>query len=468
MLFVTGCVNKQDSSTTCNQNKDSILHDSCCWNSDSLIGNGESEQINNNDNNSDTMESKRLETSKQILKDLNIKFEKRYEGISDRGSYFENDEDAVNAAKAYMTVLGNYMYSHGYKTISKDLFLQRVKYFYFNDSSDDSWLKKIVQVDSLNVGDQLYARSMSLKYCIYLEEHIYDIGGAVEIKGAKYLNDGIDPVVDEPINERMDMESFLNGELVLKKEYGSMDLDRILYTHLFLFNDSKAAKNWLLNNYIDFFFYKIPHYDNDDEINKTKLLYMTKNCTNEYGIISMEPNWTDKSILISYGLLGSNQNMMKLLFEETDKAIIAYENDETVGLNIKAFETISEYFWKVWTVNESMKAHLDSSLNHEIKSSINHEIESLCLFAKMEVSLNKKHCKTKRNGWFNIDCASISYRLLSDEVLKIAKQHNYFGIPNFDEVLTVIEWDKEHDPHGSKINDSPFDYTTLSLKTDER
>lgn len=438
MLLVTGCVGKQDSSTAGERNDDS------------LTGNGESEQINTNDNNyvltSDTMEYKLLEASKQILKDLNIKYEKRYEGISDRGSYFENDEDAVNAAKAYMTVLGNYMYSHGYKKISKELFLQKVKYFYFNDSTDNSWLKKIVQIDSLSVGDQQYARSMSLKYCIYLEEHIYDIGGAVEIKGAKYLNDGIDPIFEEPINERMDMESFLNGELVLKKEYGSMDLDRILNTHLFLFNDSKAAKNWLLNNYIDFFFYKIPHYDNDDEINKKKLLYMTKKCTNEYGIISMEPDWTDKSILISYGLLGRNQNMMKLLFEETDKAIMAYENDESVGLNIKAFETISEYFWKRWAVNGSIELCSD-------------EIDILCLFAKMEVSLNKKHCKTKKNGWFNVDCASISYRLLSDEVLKIAKQHNYYDIPNFDEVLKVIEWDNEHD-----LDKKPFDYTTLLPK----
>ena len=160
MLLVTGCVGKQDSSTAGERNDDS------------LTGNGESEQINTNDNNyvltSDTMEYKLLEASKQILKDLNIKYEKRYEGISDRGSYFENDEDAVNAVKAYMTVLGNYMYSHGYKKISKELFLQKVKYFYFNDSTDNSWLKKIVQIDSLSVGDQQYARSMSLKYCIYL------------------------------------------------------------------------------------------------------------------------------------------------------------------------------------------------------------------------------------------------------------------------------------------------------------
>jgi hypothetical protein len=51
--------------------------------------------------------------------------------------------------------------------------------------------------------------------------------------------------------------------------------------------------------------------------------------------------------------------------------------------------------------------------------------------------------------------------VLSDEVLEVAKKNNYYGIPNFDEVLKVIAWDREHDPQGSKFNDSPFDYATL-------
>lgn len=65
------------------------------------------------------------------------------------------------------------------------------------------------------------------------------------------------------------------------------------------------------------------------------------------------------------------------------------------------------------------------------------------------------------HGWFNQECASLSYSVLSDEVLEVAQKNNYYGIPNFDEVLKVIAWDREHDPQGSKFNDSPFDYATL-------
>lgn len=464
LLFVTSCSNKQETITDDEREErfeysGLIPYDSCYWIYNPLVGNGR--EGKNIDNffitETDTMESELLDTSKQILKDFKIKYEKKYESTDDKGSYFENKEDAVIGAKAFATFLGNYLFNHGYKKISEDEFRKRVKYFFFNDCSDEDRLKKIVLIDSLSPENDFEDKwhCMSLKYCIYLEEYIIHLGPNVNIKGAKFLNDGLDPDMGEPINPRIDMESFINGELVLGENAGSFILDRVLYTHMFLFNESKAAKNWLFNNYINFFFYKISSYDDDDEVNRKKLSYMLKHCTNDYGVITMkmppEYDGPNKEKLLEHGLAGRNHNMMKLIFDETDKAITEYEKDESVGLNIQAFEMISEYFWEKWATMQREKS-LESSPN---------EIETLCIFAKMEVSLNKKHCRSRRHGWFNQECASLSYSVLSDEVLEVAKKNNYYGIPNFDEVLKVIAWDREHDPQGSKFNDSPFDYATL-------
>lgn len=463
-MFVTSCSNKQETITDDDQEdkfeySGLIQYDSCYWIYNPLVGNSREEK--NIDNffitETDTMESELLDKSKQILKDFKIKFEKKYEDTSDKGSYFENKEDAVIGAKAYVTVLGNYLFSHGYKKISEEQFRQRVKYIFFNDCHNEDWLNEVNLIDSLGSNYKDSWHCMSLKYRIYLEEYVNDLGKNVDIKGAKFINDGFDPDMGTPINPRIDRESFINGELVLEGEWTriSLNLDRVLYTHMYLFNDSKAAKNWLLTNLIDFFFDEIRTYDDDDEVNRKKLSYMLKHCTNDYGVITMkmppEYEGPNKETLLEHGLAGRNHNMMKLIFDETDKAITEYEKDESVGLNIQAFEMISEYFWEKWATMQREKS-LESSPN---------EIETLCIFAKMEVSLNKKHCRSRRHGWFNQECASLSYSVLSDEVLEVAKKNNYYGIPNFDEVLKVIAWDREHDPQGSKFNDSPFDYATL-------
>ena len=118
MLFVTNCTNKQETITDDDQEdkfeySGLIQYDSCYWIYNPLVGNSREEK--NIDNffitETDTMESELLDTSKQILKDFKIKHEKRYEGTSDKGPYFENEEDAVIGAKAYVTVLGNYLFS---------------------------------------------------------------------------------------------------------------------------------------------------------------------------------------------------------------------------------------------------------------------------------------------------------------------------------------------------------------------
>lgn len=464
LLFVTSCSNKQETITDDEREErfeysGLIPYDSCYWIYNPLVGNGR--EGKNIDNffitETDTMESELLDTSKQILKDFKIKYEKKYESTDDKGSYFENKEDAVIGAKAYVTVLGNYLFSHGYKKISEEQFRQRVKYIFFNDCHNEDWLNEVNLIDSLGSNYKDSWHCMSLKYRIYLEEYVNDLGKNVDIKGAKFINDGFDPDMGTPINPRIDRESFINGELVLEGEWTriSLNLDRVLYTHMYLFNDSKAAKNWLLTNLIDFFFDEIRSYDDDDEVNRKKLSYMLKHCTNDYGVITMkmppEYEGPNKETLLEHGLAGRNHNMMKLIFDETDKAITEYEKDESVGLNIQAFEMISEYFWEKWATMQREKS-LESSPN---------EIETLCIFAKMEVSLNKKHCRSRRHGWFNQECASLSYSVLSDEVLEVAKKNNYYGIPNFDEVLKVIAWDREHDPEGSGFNESPFDYATL-------
>lgn len=464
LLFVTSCSNKQETITDDEREErfeysGLIPYDSCYWIYNPLVGNGR--EGKNIDNffitETDTMESELLDTSKQILKDFKIKYEKKYESTDDKGSYFENKEDAVIGAKAYVTVLGNYLFSHGYKKISEEQFRQRVKYIFFNDCHNEDWLNEVNLIDSLGSNYKDSWHCMSLKYRIYLEEYVNDLGKNVDIKGAKFINDGFDPDMGTPINPRIDRESFINGELVLEGEWTriSLNLDRVLYTHMYLFNDSKAAKNWLLTNLIDFFFDEIRTYDDDDEVNRKKLSYMLKHCTNDYGVITMkmppEYEGPNKETLLEHGLAGRNHNMMKLIFDETDKAITEYEKDESVGLNIQAFEMVREYFWEKWATMQREKS-LESSPN---------EIETLCIFAKMEVSLNKKHCRSRRHGWFNQECASLSYSVLSDEVLEVAKKNNYYGIPNFDEVLKVIAWDREHDPQGSKFNDSPFDYATL-------
>lgn len=463
MLLVTGCVGKQDATIEHDQDKrfeyaGPIPYDSCYWIYNPLVGN--TEQINNIDNNfiteSDSAESKLVESSKQILKDLKIKYEKRYEGISDRSDYFENNEDAIRGAVAFMDVLSDYMYTHGYKKIEEEQFLQKVKFFFYNDyPANLDWLKEIVLInDSLHECND--NDCMSLNHRIYLNNYACDIGSYVDIKGARLINDGVDPYIDEPINERMDMESFNKGELVLKNVDGFFDINEVLYTHLYLFNNNKAAKNWLLSNKINFFFKVIPFYDDDDEINRKKLDYMISQCVNEYGIINPITSETIHLYsLIDDGLKGRNHNMMKLIFEETDKAMTKCEQGE--AFNNYAFNMLQEYFYYIWVYyrNKSQSTSFEG-------------LDLLCMFAKMEVSLNKKHCKERKNGWSETEYSSWAYMMLSDTLLKEAERNNYYNIPNFDEVLKVIEWDKEHDIEGKYPDKVPFDYTTLLPKDGEK
>ena len=142
--------------------------------------------------------------------------------------------------------------------------------------------------------------------------------------------------------------------------------------------------------------------------------------------------------------------MMNLVQEKTDSAIVAYEEDKSRKLDIKAFDMLAKYLFK----------YKDHKYNGSPCNTNPDFVKNACNFAMMEVYLNKKHSHENKNGYFNIESSSLTYRLFNDELLNVAKKENYFNIESFDEVLKVIEWDKEHDPQGS--NDYyPFDYTTL-------
>ena len=83
LLFVTSCSNKQETITDDEREErfeysGLIPYDSCYWIYNPLVGNGR--EGKNIDNffitETDTMESELLDTSKQILKDFKIKYEK--------------------------------------------------------------------------------------------------------------------------------------------------------------------------------------------------------------------------------------------------------------------------------------------------------------------------------------------------------------------------------------------------------
>lgn len=119
-------------------------------------------------------------------------------------------------------------------------------------------------------------------------------------------------------------------------------------------------------------------------------------------------------------------------------------------MDIKAFDLLYMY--------------LDKYRTEKIRRTKPSFVNLICLFAKMEIELNKKHANVETHGYFNFVCQSRASSLLDDELLQLAKKENYFNIESFDEVLRVIKWDNEsHDDSDSDYPAGclPFDYTTL-------
>lgn len=224
-----------------------------------------------------------------------------------------------------------------------------------------------------------------------------------------------------------------------------VDIKKIKFNinaNLYVFNDNKAAKVWLMNNYLDFF-NDIRCYE-DREVNEIKLKNYLSSVPDDYEThdVSGDIHKTDK--------LWIGKDIFDLVFEKTDSAIVAYEADKRNKLDIKAFDLLFMYLDKYHT-----EAYMRTKFSF---------IRKICYFAKMEVELNKKHAAEEKHGYFNFVCQSRVSSLLDDELLEFAKKENYFNIESFDEVLKVIEWDKEshYDPNETYPDGCvPFDYTTL-------
>ena len=212
--------------------------------------------------------------------------------------------------------------------------------------------------------------------------------------------------------------------------------------NLYIFNESKAAKVWLMTNNMDFFNY-INCWE-DREKKKKKLKKYLNSVPDDYETYDVNK---DRSLV---GYLWQGQDIFNLVLEKTDSAIIAYEEDKSRKLDIKAFDLLFMYLDKCRTLK-----HKRTDANF---------VKLICNFAKIEVSLNKKHANKEKHGYFNFVCQSRASSLFDKELLELAKKEHYFNIDSFDEVLKVIEWDKG-DHHNSENTYPggciPFDYSTL-------
>ena len=365
----------------------------------------------------------------------------RISGISDLDpetdyEYYSNYDECKKEFSAFLSCLSHYLFTHGYRMIEEEKFKEKLQTFY-----EYKWC------DFENEGDFYsctYGKRIHNKpdFIVSLEKQAiidsYSNSISLKIKGEQYDNDGYYEDTGEEINRRMNMDSFVNGELEF-----DVDWDLFLNQHLYLFNNSKAAKTWLLCHRMDFFFYNLNYYDEDDEINRKKLDYIKSKCINDKGEIILGEN----KELVRKSLYGHHNNIMKLIFEETDKAMSIYEKEGV--LDLKEFDLLYNYFIDMYAPGK----HFPESRKIDF-------LEHLCRFLKMEVTLNKKHCISNNSGWFNdSDALSIAFQCLNDTLIEVAKQHNYYDIPNFDEVLKVYKWDSENcyrDKSGI-----PFDYTSL-------
>lgn len=93
---------------------------------------------------------------------------------------------------------------------------------------------------------------------------------------------------------------------------------------------------------------------------------------------------------------------------------------------------------------------LESDLSDEEK------IEIYCLFGSMELDILKNYPRAKDRS-----CAYISSLLTkyNRNYQKIAENHNYWNIPNFEDIVKVAEWEYTIVNDGEEKES--FDYTTL-------
>lgn len=341
--------------------------------------------------------------------------------------YTYSFEDYERITSLELKVFNEVLMRYGYKTPSEDDFLERIKR-HLGVNPDQFYFSEFYP-HNLSFAEDLYiverCMKISTKYRLALFTHYsFNTFFSFERKIDTIDAYGLDVTIHD-----------VNSDIVV-------DIKRIeteIYANLFLFNDSKSAKVWLINNDLQFFD-EIRHYE-DREVNERKLSNYLAEVPNEYD---------DYDVSLHVNEIRSvwkGQDILNLVYEKTDSAIVAYEEDKKRKMDIKAFDLLAMYLLRYCgkRINE-----------YEMDF-----VELICRFAKMEVSLNKKHAKEECHGYFNVEGTSISYNLLNDKVMEFAKEENYFGIEGFDEVLKVVEWDRVHDPRGSNEYE-PFDYRTLN------
>lgn len=386
--------------------------------------------------NVDTMKIKLTSEEERVVRNVERKYNKRlYENAEYAPEYYtESLEDFQEYTSIALRVFNDVLKLHGYKTPDEDSFYKKIKeisgddfHKYYNSSDFSTTVTDFESVKEDHTVLE-YAYQLSSKYRMvwfngYATDRIIRFEKEVECKDTF----GLDYVkYDE------------NSDIVLDIK----KLKRNIFANLYVFNDNKAAKTWLMINDLDFF-NMIDCYD-DREVNEKKLKNYLKSVPDDYETYDVSRDISQ----LQYLWIG--QDIFDLVFEKTDSAMVAYEADKSNKLDIKAFDLLYMYLDKYHTIE-----HYRTYRNF---------IKRICIFAKMEVALNKKHADKEKNGYFNFVCQSRASSLLDDELLAFAKKENYFGIESFDEVLKVIEWDKEshYDPNETYPGGCiPFDYTTL-------
>lgn len=220
-------------------------------------------------------------------------------------------------------------------------------------------------------------------------------------------------------------------------------MERLVHRNLYIVNRNKCSRNWLLLNDIKFLERALVHYgyDKDYYVNR-KIInyrlgpYLGKNSVED----ELDLYYYSYHLFVNY-LWKINENLLKMVAEETQKEIEHYEKDHRLSMNTKLFDILS-----------NCVLHSD---RNDMRNA-----EFFCRFALMEIGLNKQFCRYNRNGYFNIEGCSTSYYLFEKEIMDEAKKNNYFGLEGFGDVLRVLNWDAKHDPQGSNEY-VPFDYTTL-------
>ena len=372
----------------------------------------------------------------QIIRDIERKFNKQLYENSEYAyeQYTESLDDFQKYTSISLKAFNEVLKIHGYKTPDEATFYKKIEeiygedYHHFFESPD--FLTSITDFESVKENHSVleYADQLSSKYRM-----VWFRG----LSNSKFFSFEKKDLYKDAFG--LEYEKYdENSDIILDIK----DLKSNIYANLYVFNDNKAAKVWLMNNDLEFF--SMIHCYEDREINETKLKNYLRSVPDDYETYDI---FKDRSLTDH---LWAGQDIFDLVQEKTDSAIVAYEEDKSRKLDIKAFDLLAKYLFK----------YKDVKYNGSSCNTDPYFVKKACNFAMMEVSLNKKHSLENKNGYFNMESTSISYRLFNDELLDVAKKENYFNIKSFDEVLKVIEWDKEHDPQGS--NDYyPFDYTTL-------